>query len=348
MKYFMTLICAAFLPLGAAELINPGTLQITLTAPQASRSIPVGNYLGTYVYPPSARYTVSANTDGFVTEIAVKPFAHVKKGQTLFTLKSPKLLDLQSGYIATLLELEYYDKEVKRLEPLASKGVVASKQLTESRNQLSKLVASAAFQRDVLLAYGLPSSRIERIAQLHKPDPVLYITAPASGSIASLDVQNGSYVAEGAVLAQLVDTTECHFEVDMPWQTTDTLNVGETLTAGNLAFTLFAKAPQIDPVSQTRTLDLHEDNACGEHGGASMNLTLSRRTDAWKIPAAAVAELKGRPSVFVKRDGGFEPVEVTVLSRQEGFCYVTGKLSADDRLAASSVLALRSAAAGGE
>ena len=346
MKYIMTLLCTALLPLGAAELINPGTLRVALAAPQASPSVPVGNYLGTYTYPPGARYTVSANTDGFVTKIAVKPFAHVKKGQTLFSLKSPKLLDLQSEYIATLLEQEYYDKEVKRLEPLASKGVVASKQLTESRNQLSKLVASAAFQRDVLLAYGLSSSRIERIAQQHKPDPILQITAPASGSIASLDVQNGSYVAEGAVLAQLIDTTECHFEIDMPWQTTDTLKVGETLTAGELVFTLFAKAPQIDPVSQTRTLDLHEDNACGEHGGASMNLTLSRRTDAWKIPAAAVTELNGTPSVFVKRNGGFEPVAVAVLSRQEGFCYVTGSLSGDDRIAASSVLALRSAAGG--
>jgi membrane fusion protein, heavy metal efflux system len=348
MKYIIALLGAAFMPLAAADLINPGTLQVALTAPQASKSVPIGSYLGTYTYPPGARFTVSANTDGFVTEIAVKPFSRVKKGQTLFTLKSPKLLDLQSEYIATLLELEYYDKEVKRLEPLAAKGVVASKQLTESQNRLHKLVASAAFQRDVLLTYGLQSSRLERVARLHKPDPVLYITAPATGSIASLDVQNGSYVAEGAELAQLIKTTECHFEIDMPWQTADTLNIGETLTAGSLAFTLFAKAPQIDPASQTRTLDLHEDNACGEHGGASLNLTLSRRADAWKVPAASVTEVKGRTNVFVRRDGGFEAVPVTVLSRQEGFCYVSGKLHADDRIAASSVLALRSAASGGE
>ena len=169
MKYFMTLLCAAAFPLGAAELINPGTLQVALAAPQASKSVPVGSYLGTYTYPLGARHTVSANTDGFVTEIAVKPYMHVKKGQTLFALKSPKLLDLQSEYIATLLELEYYDKEVKRLEPLASKGVVASKQLTESQNRLQKLVASAAFQRDVLQAYGMQASRLERIAQQHKP-----------------------------------------------------------------------------------------------------------------------------------------------------------------------------------
>jgi len=348
MKYVMTLLTAVLLPLTAAELINPGTLQVTLTAPQASKSVPVGNYLGTYTYPTFARYTVSANTDGFVTKIAVKPFAHVKKGQTLFTLKSPKLLDLQSAYIATLLELEYYEKEVKRLEPLATKGVVASKQLTESKNQRQKLEASAAFQRDVLFAYGLHASQLARIAAQHKPDPNLTITAPASGSVATLDVQNGSYVAEGAVLATMIDTSECHFEIDMPWQTADTLNVGETLVSGNLTFTLFAKSPQIDPVSQTRALDLHDDNACGERGGASMNLTLSRRADAWKVPATSVAEFKGNPSVFVKRSGGFEPVTVTVLSRQEGFCYVTGKLHADERIASSSVLALRSAAEGDE
>ena len=348
MKYAIVLMTALFLPLSAADLINPGTLQVALAAPQPARSIPVGNYLGSYTYPPGAHYTVSANTDGFVTKIAVKPFMRVKKGETLFTLKSPKLLDLQSEYIATLLELEYYDKEVKRLEPLAEKGVVASKQLTESLNRRQKLNASAAFQHDVLLAYGMEAARLERIAALHKPDPVLYMTAPEAGSIASLDVQNGSYVAEGAVLATLIDTAECHFEIDMPWQTADTLLLGETLTAGDRTFTLFAKAPLIDPVSQTRTLDLHEAGDCGERGGASMNVTLSRAAGSWKVPSASVAELGGRSVVFVKRDNGFEPLGVDVLSRQEGFCYVTGKLDGGERIASSSVLALRNAASGGQ
>jgi len=346
MKYIAALFCTALLPLAAAERIDPGTLQVALAAPAATRSVPLGNYLGTYTYPPGAHYTISANTDGFVTDIAVKPFAHVKKGETLFTLKSPKLLDLQSEYIATLLELEYYDKEVKRLEPLASKGVVASKQLTESLNRRQKLESSAAFQRDVLLTYGLQPSRIARILTQHKPDPVLTVTAPVSGSIAALEAHNGSYVAEGAVLARLIDTSECHFEIDMPWKSADTLKIGERLTAGARSFTVFAKAPQIDPVSQTRTVDLHEGGECGERGGASLNLTLSRSAEAWKVPAASVTELKAGSAVFVKRSDGFEPVPVTVLSRGEGFCYVTGNLRADERVAASSVLALRSAAGG--
>lgn len=332
----------------AAAPVDPGTLQVTLAAPEASESVPVGNYLGSYTYPAHARYTISANTDGFVTALMVKPFARVKKGQTLLTLKSPKLLDLQSEYINTLLELEYYDKEVQRLEPLAKKGVIASKQLIESRNQLQKLQASAAFQRDVLHAYGMLPSSLERIAAQHKPDPVLLIAAPASGSIAGLEVQNGSYVAEGAVLATLLDTAECHFEIEMPWQTADTLSLGEVLTAGKQTFTLFAKAPQIDPVSQTRSLDLHEEGDCGQKGGVSMTVALSRRAPAWKLPAASVVELNGESVVFARHPGGFEPVAVTVLSRRDGFCYVTGSLGADTRVAASSVMALRSAATGGE
>ncbi|MEJ2467552.1 MAG: efflux RND transporter periplasmic adaptor subunit [Campylobacterales bacterium] len=348
MKYFLALITAFMLPHAAAETIDPGTLRVTLVAPEATERIPVGSYLGTYTYPPGARYTVSANTDGFVTKIAVKPFAHVKKGQTLFTLKSPRLLDLQSNYIATLLEREFYEKEVTRLEPLAKKGVVASKKLIESRNRLQKLEASAAFQRDVLLAYGMQPARLKRIAARHKPDPVLFIPAPATGSLTALKVQNGSYVAEGAELAALVETDECHFEIDMPWKTADTLKTGETLTAGGQIFTLFAKAPQIDPVSQTRTLDLHEEGRCGKRGGASMNVALSRRTDAWKVPAVSVVDRNGHSVLFVQKDGGFEPVAVTVLSRREGFCYVTGSLSAGTRIAASSVLALKNVAEGDE
>lgn len=345
MKKLLTLLSSVTFAF-AASTVEPGTLNVAVVTPQKVDTVPIGTFLGTYAYPLKAHYTISANTDSFIVDLAVKPFEHVQKAQRLLTLKSPKLLDLQSTYINTLLELEYYDKEVRRLAPLAQKGVVATKKLIESRNRLQKLEASAAFMRDVLHAYGMQDSKVASIAKAHKPDPILFITAPASGNIASLEVQQGSYVTQGQRLATLIDTDECHFEIDMPWQLADTLASGEQLYAQGHRFTLYARAPQIDSVSQTRSIDLHEEGHCGGKGGMSLNITLFRSVKAWKVPASAVVKLKGNEVLFVQQKHGFVPLPVKVLARFGGFCYVHGELNASQPIATSSVIALRNAAGG--
>lgn len=347
MKPFLITLAAGLLCLHAAP-IDAGALNVKTAAPQTAATVPMGSYLGTYTYPATHRYTLSANVDGFVTAIAVKPYARVKKEQVLLVLKSPKLLDLQSDYIATQLEREFYRKEIERLAPLAEKGVVASKRYLESKNQYDKLTASAAFKRDVLAAYGMTDTKLDAIAVNRKPDPVLAVKAPADASVAELSVQSGSFVAQGEVLARLVDTSECHFEVDMPWQLAATLQQGETLYSDTGTFTIFAMAPQIDSASQTRGIDLHEAGDCGGRGGATANVTLYRKQSAWKVPASAVVGTETGHALFVAAAGGFTMVPVTVLAQLEGLSFVAGDLHETDRVAVSSVLALKSAAEGSD
>jgi biotin carboxyl carrier protein len=326
----------------AIEIINPGTLQVKTTQPKKSSSIPMGKYLGTYSYPLTHRYTLSANVDGFITVINIKPYIHVKKGDVLFVIKSPKLLDLQSEYISTMLEEEYFLKEVTRLKPLAKKGVVATKRLIESQNKLEKIHASASFQQDVLLAYGMSDKQLKYIKSYHKPDPTIKIIAPVSGNIASMDVQKGTFVSQGKMLAILIDTSECHFKIEMPWRIADTLKLGEKIFAKDKVFTLFAASPLINAVSQTRDLDMHEQGECNQKGGASINIALSREHDAWKIPVSAVVGYEDSSIIFVKRSNGFEPLHVKVLSRYNANSYVEASLKESDEIAVSSVLTLKS------
>jgi len=336
------------LSLSAQEVIKTGSLKVALAAPKAVETIPMGNYLGSYNYPLAHRYTISAYVDGFITEVNTKPYATVKKGQKLFVIKSPKLLDLQSEYISTLLELEFYAKELKRLKPLSEKGVVASKRYIETKNRYDKFKAQASFQANLLKAYGLSSRQLNSIRQQHKANPTLVLMAPADATISELHLQVGSFIHQGDILAKLVDTSECHFEVDLPWSITASLHQGETLRSDDEVFTIFAISPEIDPVSQTRGVDLHSQKGCEARGGASMNITLYQHKKAWEVPASAVVGMDGRQVIFVAVSGGFKLLYVEVLAQLHGKNYIAAALSPGDKVAVSSVLALKSAAEGEE
>jgi RND family efflux transporter MFP subunit len=345
-QFFLALSFLLFLDLSAADLIQAGSLKVSLIAPQKVEKVPMGSYLGTYTYPSAHRFTISAYVDGFVSQIAVKPYSTVKKGQTLFVIKSPKLLDLQSDYIATLLELEFYQKEIDRLKPLSEKGVVASKRYTEAKNKYDQLKASTVFKRNLLKSYGLSEKQLNMVASEHKAFPSLVITAPADSTVSSLDVQLGTFILQGTTLAKLVDTTDCHFEIDLPWQLAASLKKGDMLYSHDSTFSIFAMSPEIDTTSQTRSVDLHEEKSCEARGGASVNITFYRKTNAWMVPSSAVVGMKNGFAVFVAADGGYRSVPVKILAQLEGKNFIEAPLTESDRIAVSSVLALKSAAEG--
>ncbi|WP_457744682.1 efflux RND transporter periplasmic adaptor subunit [Sulfurimonas sp.] len=346
--YFFLLTLLATLTLDANELIPAGSLNVKLVPATKVEKVPLGNYLGNYSYPSAHRFILSANVAGFVSKIFVKPYRKVKKGEKLFVLTSPKLLDLQSDYISTLLEFEFYEKEVKRLDPLAKKGVVASKRYIEAKNQFEKLRTSKEFKRSLLKAYGLSQSQINKITKEYKPYPILTIRAPANATVSDIEVQMGSYVHQGDTLAKLVNTTECHFEVAMPWQLTSPLKVGDKLFTQKNTFTIIAISPEINPLSQTRSIDLHDNKGCNKRGGASMNVTLYKNESAWSVPSSAIVHMNGSYVIFIAEKNAFRPLPVKLLAQVEGKNFISADLHLNDRIAVTSVLALKSAAEGAE
>jgi len=347
-QFFLALGFLTLATLHAGDIVKTGSLKVAVAAPQKVDRVPMGSYLGTYTYPAAHRFTISAYVDGFISEIAVKPYATVKKGQKLFVIQSPKLLDLQSDYIATLLELEFYQKEIDRLKPLAEKGVVASKRYSEAKNRYDQLRASSLLKQNLLISYGLSQAQLNRVTSQHRAYPSLVIDAPADGTLSSLDVQVGTFIHQGTTLAKLVDTSECHFEIDVPWQLAETLKQGEVLYSQESAFSITAMSPEIDPISQTRSIDLHEKESCNAQGGASVNITFYRKTEAWMVPASAVVGMERGYAVFVAVEGGYRVLPVTVLAQLEGKNFISAPLTDSDRIAVSSVLALKSAAEGSQ
>lgn len=341
---FIALYLSLISLLQAGPIISTGNLQVKQISPEAVTQVPLGHYLVGYMNPPAAHYTVSANTDSFVTAIHIEKYTSVRKGDRLFTLKSPRLLELQAQFIGTLIDMDYYQKEKNRLRPLAEKGVVASKRYLETKNKILRLTASAESTKDIMRTYGMDEKTITKITKQRKAHPYITLSAPAKMQIENMTVNSGDFLPQGESLATLVDPALCHLEVELPWQTASTIKTGERLNAQEMRLTVISIAPTIDPRSQTKAIHLKMQESCDGRGGASINTMLFRQKEAWRLPGNAVISLDGKSVIFKREDSGYQIVEVTLLSRESDLVYVTGKLDEAMSIAASSLIALKSAA----
>ncbi len=330
--------------LQAGSIISTGNLQVKQVNPEAVTQVPLGHFLVGYMNPPASHYTISANTDSFVTAIHIDKYSSVRKGERLFTLKSPRLLELQAQYIGLLIDMDYYQKVENRLRPLAEKGVVASKRYLETKNKMLRLSASAESTKDIMRSYGMDKKTITKITRERKAHPYITLSAPAKMQIENMTVNSGDFLPQGKSLATLVDPALCHLEVELPWQTASTIKADDKLNSDNTQFSVISIAPTIDPRSQTKAIHLKMQESCDGRGGASINTMLFREKEAWRLPSNAVITLEGKNIIFKQEQSGHQVVEVTVLSRESDTVYVTGKLDKTMSIAASSLIALKSAA----
>jgi len=342
--FLLTLSLSLTALLYAGTIISAGDLQVREVAPERVTQIPMGDHLIGYMNPPAAYFTISANTDGFISAIHVEKYAPVKKGEPLFTLKSPRLLELQSHYIKELIDLDYYQKEHDRLEPLAKKGVVASKRFLETENKMLQLKASIDSTKDVMQTNGIDKRTIRKISKERKTFPYITLRAPKAMQVRSIDVNRGDYLSQGEKMATLVDPSICHLEVDLPWQIAATFKPMDQLEAAGTRLIVASIAPTIDPRSQTKALHLEMQESCKGRGGASINAMLYRQHKAWRVPTAALITLDGKNVLFHAKESGYEVIEVTLLSRSSKYAYITGELEKGMAIAASSLIALKSAA----
>lgn len=125
--------------------------------------------------------TISSRADGRIERLFIKETGEpVAKGQPLYVLYSEKLLTLQQEY---LLAKEQYEALGKR-EPRYKSFVEAAERK--------------------LLLYGLSSRQVAAISR-NTLQPNVTFLSPASGIIANIDVSEGQYVSEGAVLYKVED-----------------------------------------------------------------------------------------------------------------------------------------------
>lgn len=121
----------------------------------------------------------------------------VKKGQTLYTIDSPDLLQTESTLISAAGVYDLNTAALKRAQDLYANQGIAQKDLEQA--QSDQITADAALKaaRDAVRVFGKSNAQIDQMIAARKLDPELVVPSPISGRITARVAQPGLLVQPG-------------------------------------------------------------------------------------------------------------------------------------------------------
>jgi Cu(I)/Ag(I) efflux system membrane fusion protein len=290
--------------------------------------------VGTITYDETRITRVQSKIEGWVEKLyANYTGKFVQKGQPLFTMYSPDLLATQGEYILAL-------KSHERL---------SGSSIPEVRAGADALV-EASKQR--LMLWDISDQQIRDLEQKRQPQRTLTFYAPNSGFVIKKDINEGMKIMPDKELYTIADLSTVWVDADVYESEISIIKVGQQAIL-NLSYypedTFRGKISYIYPYldEKTRTVKVRlEFPNPGLKLKPDMYVNAEIKIDSGKhlaVPEEAVLDTGMRKVIFLdKGNGRFEPKEIKLGSKLDGFYQVLSGVQEGEKIAASSVFLLDS------
>jgi cobalt-zinc-cadmium efflux system membrane fusion protein len=176
------------------EMINTGTVS-ERTFPlerEAVGSIDFNEDMAAQVFPPY---------QGRVVRLYAKIGDNVARGQVLFTIESPDLIQAESSLIAAAGVLELTTHALERARQLYAVQGIAEKDLQQATSDQQTAEGALKAARDAVRVFGKSQPEIDRMVKTRTIDPYLVVPSPIGGRITARNAAPGDFVQPGNVPA---------------------------------------------------------------------------------------------------------------------------------------------------
>jgi cobalt-zinc-cadmium efflux system membrane fusion protein len=167
---------------------------------------PVGNYafpvekeaVGNIDFDEDLSVQVFSPYQGKIITALAQLGDEVEKGQPLYTIDSPDLVQAESTLIGAAAALDLTAKELERARNLyeANKGV-AQRELEQAISDQQTAEGALKAARDAVRVFGKSEVEINQIIEARRIDPALVVPSPIAGQITSRNAQPGLLVQPG-------------------------------------------------------------------------------------------------------------------------------------------------------
>ena len=266
-------------------------------------------------------------------KLALAEGLRIKKGDVLGTIAPTVAGDdysrLESAVEEARLARDQIQRELERIEPLVTQGLLPARRLVELRNDLETQTARL----------GSASARLRRVEAPGR-DGGLTIRSTLDGLVSQVLVPNGEPVEAGAPLVRIRGTRHLWIRARFvakpasmltnPMPTAVRLPSGERIDIERVGARFLSALPVIDPASQIATwiVDVPELSAEGSGGSpladlrpggtVVLSLRLGKPEQLLAVSRQAVVEINTRPYVFVHGDGEHFEKRAVTLGRADG------------------------------
>jgi cobalt-zinc-cadmium efflux system membrane fusion protein len=140
---------------------------------------------------------VFSNYQGRIIELFARVGDEVKKGDRLFTIDSPDLIQAQSTLISAAGVLDLTTRALNRARGLFQTHAIAQKDLEQATADQQTAEGALKAARDNVRLFGKTDEEIDRVIADRRLDPVLLIKSPLAGQVTARNAAPGLFVQPG-------------------------------------------------------------------------------------------------------------------------------------------------------
>jgi cobalt-zinc-cadmium efflux system membrane fusion protein len=235
-------------PPGPAPASNAAPATVKLE-PSQTNAIKIGT-VGTYAFPIERAAVGSIDYD---EDLSVQVFSvyqgkiinalanlgdDVQKGQTLYTIDSPDLLNAENNLIGAVAANILYSNELVRATELYKTNGVARRELEQATSDANTAEGAYKSAHDAVRIFGKTEAEITQIETTRKLDAALVVPSPVSGRITARFAQPGLLVQPGSVPAPytVADVSTKWLLVNVTESDSPLFQVGQPVAAKVMAY----------------------------------------------------------------------------------------------------------------
>jgi cobalt-zinc-cadmium efflux system membrane fusion protein len=194
-------------PTGGRDDKSPGTDSVELSETQLKfvkvatvedRDFPIEKgSVGSIDFNEELLTQVFTPYQGRIIGLFAKVGDEVQKGQLLFTIDSPDLLQACSNLIAAAGVLQLTTKNLARLKNLFETRAISQKDLEQAVSDQQTAEGALRAARDAVRIFGKTDAEMDRMITDRKVDPTLVVPSPIAGRITMRNAAPGLLVQPG-------------------------------------------------------------------------------------------------------------------------------------------------------
>jgi membrane fusion protein, heavy metal efflux system len=175
---------------------------------------------------------------GRIVDLFAKVGDEVKKGEPLFTIDSPDLVQASSTLISAAAVLELTTRNLERMKMLFTSRAAAQRDLEQATSDNRTAEGAYRAARDAVRIFGKSDAEIDRIVAERKVDPILVVPSPISGRITARNASPGLLVQPGNPPAPFVvaDISTMWMLANVAESDTPSFNLGQDVRVTVMAY----------------------------------------------------------------------------------------------------------------
>jgi RND family efflux transporter MFP subunit len=262
---------------------------------------------GAVRYDETKQADVNVKIEGWIRDLYVDYTGQpIQRGQPLFSLYSPDLLNTQNEYLLALKTRDQLQQST----------------IADARERADALVASA---RQRLLAWDLPADDLQKLDETRRAVDAVVFRAPVTGFVVEKMVVKGLHVMPGQSLYKVSDISAVWVEADVYESELAAVRVGDAATVTVAAYPgepftgrVIYIYPYLDDKTRSNKVRVQLANRGGRlKPGMYANVELkSRGRPGLVVPTNAVLDSGAEQVVFIAQgDGRYQPQKVKIGRR---------------------------------